>query len=201
MTQLQLYTVDNLSSTIFCCLYVCQALVSPNQIFTFSNIYRHTSPLLTLHHLIPSSTNLYWPTTSQYRHILTQYYQVPLMIHYRVRHSSANWIIFLFTTHLMSLAHFTWSSFLTFDFCCIVDCESHLHTSIVWNILVFLLSSCWTTLLSVLDKNLVSAFANLTSLEICRQNPLDVLQLPDTRAKLEYLNILWEKYPNADEKA
>ena len=58
------------------------------------------------------------------------------------------------------------SYFLTFAFCCIVDCESHLHTSIVWNILIFLLSSCWTTLLSVLDKNLVSALANLTSLEI-----------------------------------
>ena len=78
--------------------------------------------------------------------------------------------------------------FLTFAFCCIVllYCESHLHTLIVWNILIFLLSSCWTTLLSVLDKNLVSALANLTSLEICRQNPLDVLQLPDTRIKLEY---------------
>ena len=76
--------------------------------------------------------------------------------------------------------------FLTFAFCYIVDCESHLHTSIVWNILIFLLSSCWITLLSVLDKNLVSALANLTSLEICRQNPLDVLQLPDTRTKLEY---------------
>ena len=62
----------------------------------------------------------------------------------------------------------------------------HFHTSIVWNILIFLLSSCWTTLLSVLDKNLVSALANLTSLEICRQNPLDVLQLPDTGTKLEY---------------
>ena len=69
-------------------------LVSPDQISTFSNIYRHTSPLLTMYHLISSSTNLYWPSTSQYRHILTQYHQVPLIIH-----------------HLMSHAQYTWSSF------------------------------------------------------------------------------------------
>ena len=88
-----------------------QALVSPDQISTFSNIYRHKSPLLTLYHLIPSSTNLYWPSTSQYRHILTQYHQVPLIIHHLVRHSSVNWIISLFTTHLMSHAQYTWSSY------------------------------------------------------------------------------------------
>ena len=81
------------------CLSVCEASVSPDQISTFSNIYRHTSPLLTMYHLIPSSTNLYWPSTSQYRHILTQYHQVPLIIHHLVRHSSVNWIISLFTTH------------------------------------------------------------------------------------------------------
>ena len=89
-----LYTGEKLSSPIFCCLSVCQASVSPDQISTFSNIYRHTSPLLTMYHLISSSTNLYWPSTSQYRHILTQYHQVPLIIH-----------------HLMSQAQYTWSSF------------------------------------------------------------------------------------------
>ena len=95
VTQLMLYTGDKLSSSIFCCLWVCQASVSPDQISTFSNIYRHTSPLLTMYHLISSSTNLYWPSTSQYRHILTQYHQVPLIIH-----------------HLMSHAQYTWSSFI-----------------------------------------------------------------------------------------
>ena len=89
-----------------------EASVTPDQISTFSNIYRHTSPLLTLYHLIPSITNLYWPITGQYCHKLTQYHQVPLLIHHLVRHSSANYIIFLFTTHLMSHAQFTWSSFL-----------------------------------------------------------------------------------------
>ena len=89
---------------------VCEASVTPDQISTFSNIYRHTSPLLTMYHLISSSTNLYWPSTSQYRHILTQYHQVPLIIHHLVRHSSVNWIISLFTTHLMSHAQNTWSS-------------------------------------------------------------------------------------------
>ena len=34
-------------------------LVTPDHISTFSNIFRHTGPLLTLYHLIPSSTNLY----------------------------------------------------------------------------------------------------------------------------------------------
>ena len=59
VTQLKLYTVDKLSGPIFYCLSVCEALVTPDQISTFSNIYRHTSPLLTLYHLIPSRTNLY----------------------------------------------------------------------------------------------------------------------------------------------
>ena len=53
---------------------VCWASVSPDQISTFSNIYRHKSPILTLYQLIPSSTNLYWPSTSHYRHELTQYH-------------------------------------------------------------------------------------------------------------------------------
>ena len=111
VTQLMLYTGDKLSSPIFWCLCVCEASVTPDQISTFSNIYRHSSPLLTMYHLIASSTNLYWPSTSQYRHILTQYHQVPLIIHHLVRHSSVNWIISLFTTHLMSHAQYTWSSF------------------------------------------------------------------------------------------
>ena len=106
-----LYTGDKVSSSIFCCLWVCQASVTPDQISTFSNIYWHTSPLLTLYHLIPSSTNLYWPSTSQYRHILTQYHQVPLIIRHLVRHSLANWLISLLTTHFMSHAQYTWFSF------------------------------------------------------------------------------------------
>ena len=57
VTQLMLYTGDKLSSPIFT-LWVCEASVSPNQISTFSNVYRHTSPLLTMYHLISSSTNL-----------------------------------------------------------------------------------------------------------------------------------------------
>ena len=114
VTQLKLDTVEKLSSSIFCCLCVCEASVTPDQISTFSNIYRHTSPLLTLYYLIPNSTNLNWPSTSQYRHILTQYHQVPFIVHYLVRHSSVNWIISLFTTHLMSHAQYTWSSFIIF---------------------------------------------------------------------------------------
>ena len=91
VTQLKLYTLDKLCSTIFCWLWVCEASVSPDQISTFSNIYRHTSPLLTMYHLISSSTNLYWPSTSQYRHILTQYHQVPLIIHHLMIHAQYTW--------------------------------------------------------------------------------------------------------------
>ena len=67
VTQLKLHTVDKLSSSIFCCLSVCQASVSPDQISTFSNIYRHTSPMLTLYHVIPSSASFYWPSTTKYQ--------------------------------------------------------------------------------------------------------------------------------------
>ena len=51
VTQLKLDTVEKLSSSIFCCLSVCQASVSPDQISTFSNIYRHTNPLLTQYNM------------------------------------------------------------------------------------------------------------------------------------------------------
>ena len=51
VTQLKLDTVEKLSSPIFCCLSVCQASVSPDQMSTFSNIYRHTSPLLTQYNI------------------------------------------------------------------------------------------------------------------------------------------------------
>ena len=67
VTQLKLYTGYKLSSTIFCCLWVCEASVSPDQISTFSNIYRHTSPMLTLYHVIPSSASFYWPSTTKYQ--------------------------------------------------------------------------------------------------------------------------------------
>ena len=67
VTQLMLYTGEKLSSPIFCCLSVCQASVSPDQISTFSNIYRHTSPMLTLYHVIPSSASFYWPSTTKYQ--------------------------------------------------------------------------------------------------------------------------------------
>ena len=103
------------------------ALVSPDPISTFFNIYRHTSPLLTLYLLISSSTNLYWSSTSQYRHILTQYHQVPLIINHPERHSSVNLKNSHFTTHLMSHAQYTWSSFLKLAF------TFWWRTLLVWN--------------------------------------------------------------------
>ena len=74
--------------------------------------------MLILCHLILSSTNLYWPSTTKYQPVppytLTQYFKyllVPLIIHHLVGHSWANWIIFLFTTHLVSHAQYSSSSF------------------------------------------------------------------------------------------
>ena len=65
------------------CVCVCEASVSPDQISTFTNIYRHISPMVTLYHIIPSSISLYWPST-------TKYQPVSLIIHHLKRHS---WII------------------------------------------------------------------------------------------------------------
>ena len=57
-----------LSSPIFPCSVVrCPAMVTSDQISTFFNTYRHKSPILTQYFLIPSSTNLYWPSTTKYQ--------------------------------------------------------------------------------------------------------------------------------------
>ena len=111
VTQLKFYTVDKLSSTKFCCLSVSGISNTwPNlHFFQCRQAYKPFADPAH-YHLIPSSTNLYWPSTSQYRHILTQYHQVPPIIYHLVRQSSANWIISLFTTHLMSHAQYTWPS-------------------------------------------------------------------------------------------
>ena len=69
IAQLKLYTGYKLISTIFCCLWVCEASVTSDQISTFSNIYRHTSPMLNLYHVIPSSASFYWPSTTKYQTI------------------------------------------------------------------------------------------------------------------------------------
>ena len=60
-----------LSSSIFpfCRLFVCPAMVTSDQISTFFNIYRHKSVVLTQFNLIPSSTKLYWPSTTKYQPI------------------------------------------------------------------------------------------------------------------------------------
>ena len=73
VTQLKLFTLYKLSSSIFCYLWVSECVrhrqhPTADQISTFSNIYRHTSPLLTLYHLIVN--------TKQYQLILTKYQPV-----------------------------------------------------------------------------------------------------------------------------
>ena len=103
MTQLKLYVVDKLSSPIFC--------YHPTKSPFFQYIQAKkpiAEPLL--NHLIPSNTNLYWPCTSEYRHILTQNHQVLLISHHLVRHSSDKWIISLFYDSFMSHARYTRSS-------------------------------------------------------------------------------------------
>ena len=57
----------------------------PTKSLFFVNIYRHRSTLLTQYHLIPSSTELYWPSATKYQPvppltILTQYHHLPTSI-------------------------------------------------------------------------------------------------------------------------
>ena len=42
-------------------------MVASNQISIFFNIYRHKRLILTQYHLLPSSTNLYCPSTTKYQ--------------------------------------------------------------------------------------------------------------------------------------
>ena len=49
----------------------CWNCVTQLKLDTVDNIQAYLSPFLTFYHLISSSTNLYWPSTSHYRHILT----------------------------------------------------------------------------------------------------------------------------------
>ena len=83
-----------LSSPIFpFCSSVRPAMVTSDQISSFFNMYRHESLVLTQFYLIPSSTKLYWPSTTKYQPVpphsdpappntnqycllLTQYYYV-----------------------------------------------------------------------------------------------------------------------------
>ena len=59
-----------LSSSIFPCSFVCcrcPAMVTSDQIFLFFNKYKHRSLILAQYHLIPSSTKVYWPSTTKYQ--------------------------------------------------------------------------------------------------------------------------------------
>ena len=137
---------------------------------------------MTKYHQVPASTAPYWPIitlrpwdldalipwnlgrlrlwdpeTSQYCHILIQYHQVPLLIHHLNRHSSANWINSLFTTHLMSHAQYTWSSLMFRpQSTCLSDCSRYLcNIHPFWNPLsvqLLLLSLFMLTSLQVLEK-------------------------------------------------
>ena len=84
VTQLKLYTLYKLRSSIFCCLSVCQGSVSPDQISSFSNIFRHISPMLTLYHIISNSTSLYWPSTNKYQPVSPYTDTVPAGITYNL---------------------------------------------------------------------------------------------------------------------
>ena len=71
-----------LSSSIFPCLFlrlfVCPAVVTPNQISTFSiytGIKASYQPSTTEFQAVPSDTLPVWPSTNQYRTILTQYHR------------------------------------------------------------------------------------------------------------------------------
>ena len=97
VTQLMLYTGDKLSSPIFP-LWVSVSgigVTRPNlHFFQYIQAYKPFANPVPPN--TSTSTNSYWPSTSQYRHILTQYHQVPLIIHHLVRLTSDNWINFSF---------------------------------------------------------------------------------------------------------
>ena len=119
VTQLKLQDLDKLSSSIFCvCEWVSECVRDRNDRpnLHFFNIFRYKSPLLSLYQ-VPSSTNLYWPSTTKYQPVSSYTDSVPsstnqyhFIIHHPTTHSWANWVFFLFTTHLMSHAQYTWSS-------------------------------------------------------------------------------------------
>ena len=80
---------------------VCRpAMVTPNQISTFFNIYRHKSVVLTQFHLISSSTKLHWPSTTKYQPVPphtdpvppnTNQHRLLLSQYYHVSTSSASY--------------------------------------------------------------------------------------------------------------
>ena len=57
-----------LRSSIFPCLsFVCSRRYGNTRpIFTFFNIWRHKSPIITQYHLIPSSAKIYWSITTKH---------------------------------------------------------------------------------------------------------------------------------------
>ena len=122
VTQLELDSGEKLSSSIFYCLSVSQSVseasVSPDQISTFSNVYRHTSPMLTLYHVIPSSASFYWPRTTKYQTVSPYTDPVPAGTTYNSSFLRHTWIISPFMIHLMSHAQYTWSSLIY----CLVQC-------------------------------------------------------------------------------
>ena len=81
-------------------LFVCPAMVTPDQISTLFNIYRHKSVVLTQFHLISSSTKLHWPSTTKYQPVPphtdpvppnTNQHRLLLSQYYHVSTSSASY--------------------------------------------------------------------------------------------------------------
>ena len=82
--------------------------LTKSSFFFFFNIYRHNSPLLAQYHLIPSSTKLYWPSTTKYQPVPPSTDSVPSNIVFKsqtflcrpdemstvVRKSSLTWLPF-----------------------------------------------------------------------------------------------------------
>ena len=63
VTQLKLYTLDKLSSTLFCCLCVCVwGIGVTRQNLHFFNIYRHKSPFWFTHSILGLVFNYVWVT-------------------------------------------------------------------------------------------------------------------------------------------
>ena len=59
------WSINWVALSFLCCCSSCYGDIRPN--LHFFNIYRHKSLVLTQFHLIPSSTDLYWPSTTKYQ--------------------------------------------------------------------------------------------------------------------------------------
>ena len=101
-------------------------MVTPDQISTLFNIYRHKSIVLTQFHLISSSTKLHWPSTTKYQPVPPNTDPVPPITNqYRLLLTPQHFISY--SNIRLSFVHLRWAqSYVSLVFC-IVFCLILVH--------------------------------------------------------------------------